>query len=87
MMRIFEGPRFEKGLARIPRSVQAKLASLLEILRGDPFDVRLHTKPLEEPLRGFFSFRIARDWRVLFRFLDSQEILLLGVKHRKDIYR
>lgn len=87
MIRVFEGTHFEKDTRRIPHAAQVKLAFLLELFRRNPFDSRLHTKPLAEPLRGLFAFRITRDWRVVFRFLSPHEILLLRVKHRKDIYR
>ena len=86
MIRIFEVPHFEDDAGKIPSSAQVKLAFLLELFRKNPFDSRLHTKPLAEPLRGLFSFRITRDWRVMFKFLAPREILLLHIKHRKDNY-
>lgn len=87
MIRIFESAKFVKDARGLPKSEQTKLASLLVLLQNNPFDSRLHTKPLSEPLHGLFSFRIARDWRALFKFLGPREILLLRVRHRKDIYR
>ncbi len=87
MIRILEGIHFASDAHKLPRSAQVKLSFLLELFRINPFDPRLHTKPLTEPLRGLFAFRITRDWRVIFKFLSSHEILLSRVKHRKDIYR
>jgi len=87
MIRIFESSYIEKDAQRLPRDIQKKLARLLSVFKDNPFNSRLHTKPLSEPLSGLFSFRITRDWRVLFRFLSSREVLLLRIKHRKDIYR
>jgi mRNA-degrading endonuclease RelE of RelBE toxin-antitoxin system len=87
MIRVFESAHFEKDARRLPRGVQTKLAYLLPFFKNNPFDSRLHSKPLSEPLHGLFAFRITRDWRVIFKFLSSREILLLRVRHRKDIYR
>ena len=59
----------------------------IEIAKEDVFDPRLHTKPLDFPLKGKFSFRITRDWRVGFEFLGPRIIHLLAVDHRSRIYR
>ena len=63
------------------------LASLISLLQENPFHSRLHTKRLSGPLAGFLSFRISRDWRVVFQFLDTHTIKLLRAANRKDIYR
>ncbi len=76
-----------KFLVKLPLKQQAKLASLLELLRENPFHSQLHTKHLSGKLSGVYSFRITRDWRVIFRFFSLQEIQLIDIGHRKDIYR
>ena len=60
---------------------------LLELLREQPFHPSLHSKRLSGPLLGLFSFRITRDWRVMFQFTSAMTIQLLRVAHRSDIYR
>ena len=66
---------------------QKLLVTKLEYLTENPFDSRLHTKQLSSPLSGIFSFRITREYRVLFRFIDAHTVFLTAVKHRKDVYR
>ena len=78
---------FRKDVYDLPESVQEKLGSLIEILRKDPFDPRLHTKRLGPPLHVAFSFRIVRDYRVGFIFLESHIIKLLVADTRGNIYR
>lgn len=78
---------FSKQAARLEPRLQKKLAALLAMLADNPYDSRLHTKHLSEPLIGVLSFRITRDWRVTFHFLSATTIRLLEVQHRKDIYR
>lgn len=41
----------------------------------------------ETSLAGLLAFRITRDWRVMFQFLDEATVQLLRVAHRSDIYR
>ncbi len=86
-MEIVYSKDFIKSAKLIPKSIKNKLAVLLEIAKENPFNSNLHTKPLTGELRGFYSFRITRDWRVIFNFLNSQKIFLINIAHRKDIYR
>ncbi|MDO8183932.1 MAG: hypothetical protein Q7T49_03045 [bacterium] len=78
---------FTKQVTKLELRLQRKLATLLKMLAHNPYDSRLHTKHLTEPLAGIISFRITRDWRVTFHFTSPTTIHLLEVKHRKDIYR
>ena len=87
MLEIVFHSQFERGARGLPELQQRKLAALIERLRKDPYDSLLHTKRLSPPLIGLFSFRITRDWRVLFRFVDERTIQLTQVAHRGDVYR
>lgn len=86
-MRTVYSEDFLKSTKLAPKPIQRKLASLLEILQINPFHRKLHAKPLVGKLKGFYSFRVTRDWRVIFVFLNSETISLIEVAHRKDIYR
>ena len=87
MVRIEYSREFEKQAAKLECHLQEKLAHLLTLLAENYYDSRLHTKSLSEPFVGILSFRITRDWRVTFHFVNPDTIRLLEVKHRKDIYR
>lgn len=78
---------FLKSAKNLPKTQQKKLAQLIQALQDNPFNYLLHTKRLANELTGFLSFRITRDWRCIFQFLNANTIFLLSVKHRKDIYR
>lgn len=87
MTELVYGPLFWKQAGKLPRAQQEKLARLIPLLASNPFDPRLHTKHLKQPLEGTYAFRITRDWRATFQFVDQITVRLLEVKHRKDIYR
>jgi mRNA-degrading endonuclease RelE of RelBE toxin-antitoxin system len=72
---------------KLPVLVRSKLIAKLELLQENPYHSLLHTKPLTGQLFGFHSFRITREWRVIFQFLDPETIELIKVSHRKDIYK
>ena len=86
-MKIVYSKNFLKSSKSLPKSIKIKLANLLEIFQNNPFHPKTHTKPLVGRLKGFYSFRITREWRVIFIFLNSQTIFLVDVVHRKDIYK
>ncbi len=78
---------FRKDIHNLPGKVQDKLGLLVEILRQNPFDPRLHTKHLGPPLQGAFSFRITRDYRVGFELSNPHTVKLLIADTRDNIYR
>ena len=78
---------FLKSARKLPKAQQNKLAKLLEIFQKNPFQSQLHSKSLSGQLSGLYSFRITRDWRVIFKFISPDEIQLVDVAHRKDIYK
>ncbi len=80
-------PDFLKQVRSLPIEQKRKLSKLIPLLKNNVYDSRLHTKKLEQPLAGQYSFRISRDWRVIFRFLSEKAVFLTRVKHRKDVYR
>ncbi len=86
-MEIVYSQDFIKSAKLIPKPIQNKLAALLEIFKNNPFNPKLRTKPLTGPLKGIYSFRITRDWRVIFIFFNPETIFLLEAAHRKDIYK
>ncbi len=79
--------RFLKSARYLEDGHKKKLAGLLEAIRLNPYQSKLHTKSLVGELAGIYSFRVTRDWRVLFRFDSPHEIILMDIAHRKDIYR
>lgn len=87
MIKIVYINHFLKSSKKLPHAIQNKLAVKLEILQKNPFSPPLHTKPLTGFLSGFYAFRITREWRVIFCFLDPKTIKLIDVAHRRDIYK
>lgn len=79
--------RFWKDAGKLPKEAQEKLPELFGMLAENAFDPELHTKPLRPPLNGRYSFRITRDWRVVFRFVGDHGIKVLMADNRDKIYQ
>ena len=87
MISLLYSHNFLKSAAQLPTREQQRLAKLLQTLADNPYHPRLHAKHLSGELAGLLSFRITREWRVIFQFASPDTIQLLRVGHRKNIYR
>jgi len=84
-MKIYKTEDFVKELEKLPTSIKKLYYKQENIFKINWVDSRLHIKRNKE-LRGVYSFRITRRYRVLFYFGDDGAIFF-NVGHRKDIYR
>ncbi|MEK7537252.1 MAG: type II toxin-antitoxin system mRNA interferase toxin, RelE/StbE family [Patescibacteria group bacterium] len=78
---------FLNSTKELPSKLKIKLNKLIQILKENPFHPSLHTKHLSGKFSGLLSFRITRDWRVIFRFFEPDVVQLLEAADRKDIYK
>ena len=67
-------PHFFKSFQRLPRAIQVLAKKKDEWFRQNPFDPRLHTHKLRGELTGAWAYSINREYRVLFRFLNGDEV-------------
>jgi addiction module RelE/StbE family toxin len=51
-----------------------------------PFDRRLRTHKLSGKLEGLWAFSVTYDCRVIFRFLNGDEILLIDIGGHNEVY-
>lgn len=86
MHKLTFGNRFFKSAKNLDKNTKSKLKLSLDILVENPFDLRLQTKPLSGNLSGYCSYRLGKDYRVIFKFTSDNTIFLLNVGNRKDIY-
>jgi mRNA interferase RelE/StbE len=67
---------------KLPPALQARLKAKLLAYASDPLR---HAVKLTDASIGTYRFRIG-DYRIVFDIVDD-EIVILAVGHRKDIYR
>ncbi|MCI0532744.1 type II toxin-antitoxin system RelE/ParE family toxin [bacterium] len=85
-MEIVLGPDFERRLAKLPKRTQSMCYAQISRFKKNPRDARLHVKKLHG-LGAAYSFRITREYRVLFYFHAKDIVILFAIGHRKNIYR
>lgn len=84
-MKVIYSREFAKDFRKLPIEIQKLFRKQEALLKKNWKDSRLKVKKLIEH-RLAFSFRVTRDYRVLFAFVESETILLANIGHRKDIY-
>jgi mRNA-degrading endonuclease RelE of RelBE toxin-antitoxin system len=86
MKAIVTTKQMQDDVQGLPAHIQVRLKSLLAYLAQDILHPYLHTKPLKEQWKGYYSFRITRGYRCIFS-CDAATITLHLISHRKDAYR
>ena len=58
----------------------------MSIFSQDPFDPKLRTHKLTGKLKGLWSFSISYDCRVIFRFINDHDVLLIDIGSHDEVY-
>ena len=82
MYRILLTKRALKDLDKIDADAKARIGDKLKTLMNDPTG---NCKKLSNPSIGTYRFRIG-DYRIIFD-LEKEDIIVLRIGHRKDIYK
>ncbi len=84
-MIIYFSSFFKRKYKKLPARAQNSFKKAFLKFEKDPFEPSLKTHKLKN-LHGLWSFRINYSERVLFRFVDKNEIELLNIGNH-DIYK
>lgn len=79
-------PDFKKSYRGLPVRIKRLADKKDQWFRENAFDRRLKTHKLKGPLKEYWSYSVNRDYRVLFRFLPSNEAVYFDVGTH-EIYR
>lgn len=79
-------PYFEKKFEELEKDVQKIAAKKILFFENNPFHPSLNTHKLKGHLNSFWSFYINKRFRVLFRFLNKNEVIYYDIDNH-DIYK
>lgn len=85
-MDIYYSSKFAREYKKLSPEIKRLAESKEAIFRHNPHDPRLKTHALKNQLRGFWSFSINRQIRIIFEFSDNQDIWFHSVGSH-DIYK
>lgn len=77
---------FAKSFRKLPAHIQGLSAKKDQWFRQNVYDSRLGTHKLHGELQDYWSYRVNDSYRVLFRFVGSDEVIYYDIGTH-DIYR
>jgi len=89
MITLIWGSSFKRAYKNVTAAnpdLKQKIAQALESLADDPFHPSLRTHKLSGKLKGLWAFVVAYDCRVVFQFLDDQDVLLIDIGKHDEVY-
>ncbi|MBI2409831.1 type II toxin-antitoxin system RelE/ParE family toxin [Candidatus Kaiserbacteria bacterium] len=78
---------FIRRFAALPPPVRRQAQKKWALFRENPFHTSLQTEKLHPKQRELWSFRINRQYRIIFRFIDGSTALFLTCGPHSWIYR
>ena len=85
-MEIIATDEFTKCYKKLSRFIQHKAQKQEKLFQENPWHPSLNTEKLEPKKGGYWSFRVDRKYRIIFRFLNQNRILLITVGKHDWIY-
>jgi len=58
----------------------------MELILNDPFGTQLKTHKLGGNLFGLWSFKVDNDCRIIFEFIDDNNVLLIEAGKHEEVY-
>ena len=80
---------FKKSYAKKIKNdpfLKQKFWAALELFATNPFHQRLKTHKLSGILAGLWAFSVAYDCRVIFRFIETDDVLLIDIGSHDEVY-
>ena len=85
-MEIFRTDDFDRVFKKLPKEIQRLYQVQERRFKDNRHDSRLHIKKIRT-LPFALSFRITRNYRVLFYFQNREKAIFFFIDHGKDVYR
>jgi len=85
-MKIITHRAFDKAFKKTPISLKKKCIERLALFEKNQIDKRLNNHALTGKYFGYRSINIANDWRVIFKELDNQTVVLVNIGTHSQLY-
>jgi mRNA interferase RelE/StbE len=84
VLSVFATPQFRKDFAKVPKDIKLRADFSLTVLRVSPAGSTLKSKKLKIG-KNLWRVRVGA-YRLIYSF-DSKSLILLRIRHRRDVYR
>ncbi len=89
MINLIWGSSFKRAYKKVTAAnsdLKPKIAQALETFADNPLHPSLRTHKLSSKFKGLWAFVVAYDCRVVFQFLDDQDVLLIDIGKHDEVY-
>ena len=89
MIKVYWDQGFKKTYRKRVKNeplLKKKFWTVLEIFSKDPFEPRLRTHKLSGKLEGLWALTVTFDCRLIFRFVEEDEVLLIDICGHNEVY-
>lgn len=86
-MKILLSSEFKEFFSCMDKRTQKRADKQILIFKNNPFHPSLHTEKLSPKWKGMWSFRVDLKYRVVFEFINENNILFLTIGPHDWVYR
>ena len=84
MLTIYPSSRFKKSFKKMPVDIKKDFVKRIKIFSKNPFCQTLNTHKLNGKLGRYYAFYLRNGFRVLFDFMNSDDVLLVNIGSHDD---
>jgi len=77
--KIYPASCFVRAYKKLSENIKSRAKQQEKIFLDNPFDPRLKTHKLKGELKDFWSYSINYQYRILFRFINHNEVIYYDV--------
>jgi len=87
MTEIYYTEEFRRRYSELPTYIQKKAERRERVFRENPFHPSLKTEKLQPFEKEYWSFRVDRNYRIIFRFGEANRVYFVTCGHHQWVYR
>jgi len=78
---------FKKSFSKLPKAIQEKFFSKMELFIAHKNHPSLNLEKLEPKILNKWSMRVDKNYRVIFEFEGNNTVLFIDVGRHENIYK
>jgi addiction module RelE/StbE family toxin len=89
MTKIYLDEGFKRSFKKVIKNnleIKNKFSDKLELLKENPYHPFLKTHKLSGKLQDYMAFSIDYNFRVIFKFMNDNAILLIDIGTHNEVY-
>jgi len=86
-MEIEVTPQFEKLYKKLPQIAKLRAEKQIDYFITDPFHPSLNVEKLVPKKKQYWSLRIDRKYRIIFKYQNEQTVSLIAVGEHDWVYK